>query len=288
MAFALDSSDFDAVESTEPCSSIVQLSNVRFKSGIEILSDISLSVRPGDILAIAGPNGAGKSTLLAIMSGMLKPTCGEVRFFGQKLSTMPASERAKHIAIVNQHDHADLRLTVWDYVSLGRLPRRQAASAESHITIVEQALEATNLMGFKNKEIGFLSGGERQRAHIARALAQEPTLLFLDEPTNHLDPETKGKILSLISDLGISIVTILHELALIPLFASHLAILKDGRLRALGSVEDCLKPELVRDVFGVDLLMLPHPHQPRSVYTLDIPVVTTGTMRPHTATSLKS
>ncbi|MCV6547631.1 MAG: ABC transporter ATP-binding protein [Cohaesibacter sp.] len=252
---------------------ILTISNVGFHSGGDILKDINLSIMPRETLAIAGPNGAGKSTLLGIMSGLIEPTSGEVTLFGQNLSEMPAKERARKIAVVNQHDQTDLRLTVWDYVSLGRLPLRQVASPQTHQQIISNALEATNITALKDKEMGLLSGGERQRAHIARALAQEPALLFLDEPTNHLDPEAKGKMLSLIADLGISVVTILHELALIPLFASHLAILHQGKLRSSGPVDECLTPELVRDVFAVDLLTLAHPDQARPVYALDIPVV---------------
>ncbi|MCT4656642.1 MAG: ABC transporter ATP-binding protein [Cohaesibacter sp.] len=258
---------------TQISDNILHLSGVCFQSGVEILKDITFSIKTGDILAIAGPNGAGKSTLLSIMSGLLKPTAGKVSLMGQELSSLSASERARKIAVVNQHDQTDLRLTIWDYVSLGRLPLRQHAPARRHSEVVAAVLEAANIANFKDKEFGLLSGGERQRAHIARALAQEPALLFLDEPTNHLDPEAKGKILSLISDLGISVVTILHDLALIPLFASHLAVLKSGHLCRFGTVEECLAPDLVRDVFSVDLLTLPHPEQSRSVYALDIPVI---------------
>lgn len=256
---------------------VLSVDHVGFTAGHDILCDISLDIMPGEIWAIAGPNGAGKSTLLSIMSGLLKPTMGAVSIDGQDLAAMSARERARQIAVVNQHDRTDLRLTVADYVALGRLPFRQAVTAQAHQAIVDQALDATSIATLRDKEMGVLSGGERQRAHIARALAQEPTLLFLDEPTNHLDPEAKGRMLSLIADLGISVVTILHELALIPLFASHLAILHHGRLRAGGPVASNLTADLVRDVFAVDLLTLAHPHQARPVYALDIPVTRKNT-----------
>ena len=116
--------------------------------------------------------------------------------------------------------------------------------------------------------IGQVSGGELQRAFIARALAQRPRLLFLDEPTNHLDPDAKGRLLSLIAALGITVVMVVHDLVMIPEFATHVALMKDAHLTAFGTVSNVLTPQSVRETFGVDYLLLPHAG--RYIPTLDI------------------
>ena len=125
-----------------------------------------------------------------------------------------------------------------------------------------------HLTELREKPLSQLSGGERQRAHIARALAQKPQLLFLDEPTNHLDPDAKGRMLSLIAGLGITVVMIVHDLVMIPEFASHVALMKDAHLTAFGAVTDVLTPDAVRETFGVDYLLLPY--KDRHIPALDI------------------
>jgi iron complex transport system ATP-binding protein len=130
-------------------------------------------------------------------------------------------------------------------------------------------MERTGLAALAKREMGLLSGGERQRAQIARALAQEPRILFLDEPTNHLDPRARGALLALVARLDLTVVAVLHDLNLVPDFASRVAVMRDGRLI---SSEETLSRDLVRDVFGIDLLRLPHPHENRELTVFDIPL----------------
>ena len=117
--------------------------------------------------------------------------------------------------------------------------------------------------------MGLLSGGERQRAQIARALAQEPRILFLDEPTNHLDPRARGALLALVAELDLTVIAVLHDLHLVPGFANRVAVMREGRLVA---ADEALSRDLVRDVFGIDLLRLPHPHENRELTVFDIPL----------------
>ncbi|WP_293574202.1 ABC transporter ATP-binding protein [Phaeobacter sp.] len=237
-------------------------------NGDPLLRDVSFELPQGAVLAIAGPNGAGKTTLLNLLSGVVDIALGDVQIDGTSLRSLSAMERARRIAVVSQQSDPDGRLSLRDYVVLGQIPIRQDHSQETHDSALNRVLELTGLSHLATKPMRQLSGGEQQRAHIARALAQRPQLLFLDEPTNHLDPDAKGRMLSLIAGLGITVVTILHDLVMIPEFATHVALVKSARLTAFGPVEEVLTPEAVRDTFGVDYLLLPH--NGRQIPALDI------------------
>lgn len=237
-------------------------------NGDVLLQETSFALEQGAILAIAGPNGAGKTTLLNLLCGSAELALGEILIGGQSLKQMSAAERARKIAVVSQQEHPDGRLSLYEYVALGQIPIQADRSADEHVGDLTRILELTGLAMLATKKMAVLSGGERQRAHIARALAQSPSLLFLDEPTNHLDPDAKGRMLSLVSELGITVVMILHDLVLIPEFATHVALMKSARLTGFGSVTDVLTAENVQNTFGVDYLCFEH--EGRVIPALDI------------------
>lgn len=237
-------------------------------NGDGLLRDVSFDLPQGAVLAIAGPNGAGKTTLLNLLAGIEDIALGDVCLEGKSLRDISPLERARKIAVVSQNSAPDGRLTLRDYVALGQMPIWNDYAAGEHAQALLHILDLTGLSKLADKPIGRLSGGETQRAHIARALAQRPQILFLDEPTNHLDPEAKGKMLSLISALGMTVITILHDLVMIPEFASYVALMKGTRMTGFGTVEDVLTPENVRKTFGVEYLLLPH--EGRQVPVLDI------------------
>lgn len=240
----------------------------RAPSGITLLQDAAFDLPKGSTLAIAGPNGAGKTTLMTLLAGMIQPTAGRIDIEGQSLKQMSAQGRARKIAYVNQHGSPDGRLKTRDYVALGQLPFWSDHSQCTHQEGLARVLDLTDLTSKADSPMARLSGGELQRAHIARALAQQPQLLLLDEPTNHLDPDAKGRMLSLIASLGITVVMIVHDLVMIPEFTSHTALVHQGRLTAFGLTKDVLTPNVVRQTFGIDYLLLPHGD--RQVPALDI------------------
>lgn len=237
-------------------------------NGDVLLQGASFELDEGAILAIAGPNGAGKTTLLNLLCGAAELSLGDVLVNGRSLKEMSAHERARVMATVSQQEFPDGRLMLRDYVALGQIPIRADRSAEEHAEDLDRILHLTGLDLLADKRMAVLSGGERQRAHIARALAQNPSLLFLDEPTNHLDPDAKGRMLSLVADLGITVVMIVHDLVMIPEFATHVALMKNTRLTGFGPVADVLTADRVRDTFGVDYLCFHH--EGRVVPALDI------------------
>ncbi len=238
------------------------------RSGARLLEGANLELGTGDTLAIAGPNGAGKTTLLNLISGLYPASEGSVLIAGKSIAAMSPYERAKKVALVSQSEAPDGRLRLRDYVALGQMPIWAEYSRREHEAALQKVLSLAQLEAKADSPMARLSGGEKQRAHIARALAQRPRLLLLDEPTNHLDPEAKGRMLSLVSELGIAVVMILHDLVLIPEFASHVAMIRDGRVTHFGRTEDVLTSDVVEATFGVEFLLLPFGE--RQVPALDI------------------
>ena len=245
--------------------------SVRIGSTTAILDDVSFAIAPAERLAVVGPNGAGKTTLLRLLSGRIAPSSGTVRIGGTDLRRMSFAERARRIAIVVQNDVPDLRLTVADYVGLGRIPHAGLAAPGFDRRVVDAALERTGLGAFGHRRLDGLSGGERQRSALARAIAQEPRVLLLDEPTNHLDPRARADMLDLARTLGITVVAVLHDLSLVHPFADRVAVLDRGRLVAHGTPAEALAPAMVRAVFDLDCFAATNPASGRTVLVFDTP-----------------
>lgn len=253
----------------------LEVRSVSFRTSTHaaLVANADLSIKQGEILAIIGPNGAGKTTLIRMIAGLTKPSHGEIVIAGALLSDMSFAKRACQIAYVGQSDDPDGRLTVSEYVALGFLPHAQLFATGMATDISQQAISAVGLSDFTNRRLDKLSGGERQKAKIARAICQKPTILVLDEPTNHLDPRARGELLSLVAGMGISVVAALHDLTLIDAFAHKVAVLEKGELRAFGAPSQILSPELVREVFQVDMHRLSHPSKDHLITALDIQIL---------------
>jgi len=174
--------------------------------GPVILEPVTLQLPMGRVLGVVGPNGAGKSTFLRLVYRYLKPSTGAVLIDGEDIWTMRARDVALKIAAVLQEQPTDFALTVREIVDLGRIPHRFGfGQNDSRDTkVVSSVLERLDLDAFAHRRFGSLSGGERQRVMVARALAQEPSLLVLDEPTNHLDIRHQLEVIRLIRDLDTS------------------------------------------------------------------------------------
>lgn len=264
----------EQVHLRSPGAAVLQCHGLGFTSpdGAALACDVSLHVATGDRLAIIGPNGSGKTTLLRMLSGALKASQGEVMLNGQSLSRMTARQRALQVAVVGQTDQPDPRIAVIDYVELGRVPHEGRHRKTHDRDLVVEALKQTGLLRLLARPIGSLSGGERQRVQLARAIAQQPVLLFLDEPTNHLDPGARGELLELVAGLDITVVAVLHDLPLVTPFATQVAVMDKARIRAFGPPRQTLTRDLIRDVFAIDVLRLPHPAEDRELTIFDIPL----------------
>lgn len=243
----------------------------RLPAGTPLLAPATLEITPGECVAVVGPNGAGKSTLLGLLSGRLAPAWGAVLIDDEPVDAMPPLERARRIAVLGQADQADSRLRVIDYVRLARLPHRGLASEAAHQRAVGAAITLCAMEPLTGRTLGSLSAGERQRAHLARALAQSPAVLLADEPTSHLDMRARADALDLARELGITIVAVLHDLALVGRFADRVAVLHEGRVVAHDRPEAALAPEIVRQVFRLDVFAATHPVDGRRLLVFDTP-----------------
>jgi len=222
----------------------------------DLLAEVSLSLRAGELLALVGPNGAGKTTLLRAGLGLTPIASGAVRLDGADPRSLAAVERARRIAYLPQTRPLAWPLRVETVVALGRFahgaplakPKGEDAAA------IAEAVAACNLGDLFRRSTDTLSGGELARVHVARALAAKAPLLLADEPTAALDPlhahETLAILRRFCAHGGGALVTV-HDLSLAARFADRVALLHQGRLIAAGPPASVLTPALLAQVFGV-------------------------------------
>ena len=222
-----------------------------------ILHDLTLPVRRGEITTIIGPNGCGKSTLLRTLGGLQSPSDGDVRVEGRHIAHVPRREFARLVSMLPQSPTAPQGMTVRELVSRGRQPHRpwyRQWSLDDE-RIVLEALEATSVAEFADRDLDDLSGGQRQRAWIAMCLAQQTPTVLLDEPTTYLDLAHQIDVLELCSQLqreGRTVVAVLHDLTLAARYSDRLVVVADGGVRADGAPGDVLSSDLLRDVFDLE------------------------------------
>ena len=228
---------------------------------VEALKDINLNIEAGDIYGIIGMSGAGKSTLVRCLNYLEKPTDGQVIIAGQDLGALSEKELRKQrgdIAMIFQHFNLLMQKNVLDNVCFPLLIQK-VNKKEAR----ERARELLQIVGLSEKEKAYpaqLSGGQKQRVAIARALASNPKILLCDEATSALDPQTTASILDLLKqinkDLGITIVIITHQMAVIREICNRVAIIEHGVLVENGLVEDIFnhpKSQAARELILRDL-----------------------------------
>lgn len=242
----------------------IQSLSVRYNSH-PILNEITIQLRKGEVMALIGANGAGKTTLIRAISGVVRPSAGQVRLEGVGLESLTYSQRARYIAVVPQARDLPGNFSVRQTVALGRTPYlgwSGQASARDRAR-VDWALERTHLKDLAERPVDTLSGGEQQRVLLGRALAQEAPILLMDEPTAHLDLRHQAGILGLAQDLareqGLAVLMALHDLNLASLYAERVALLVEGRLHALGTPAEVLTPAHLMAAYQVPLHVIPHP-----------------------------
>ncbi|CRZ19129.1 ABC transporter ATP-binding protein [Mycolicibacterium neworleansense] len=222
--------------------------------GTPLIADVSLSVVPGEMLAVVGPNGAGKTTLLRTLYRAQRPSTGRVLVDGTDVWKLPGKQAARRVAAVLQESTGDFELTVFDMVAMGRTPYKRSFDADSREDreIIGAALAALDIADLSGAGYGRLSGGQKQRVLIARALAQRTDVIVLDEPTNHLDLRHQHEALHLLRQTGATVVAALHDLNLAAAYCDRICVLDGGRLVALGAPADILTERLLFEVYGVE------------------------------------
>ena len=236
-----------------------------------VLDGLTFDIDGGGILGIVGPNGSGKTSLLKLLAKVLRPNTGDIALFGQDLGTMPQVEVARAVAFVPQESPQVFAFTVMETVLMGRYPHHRGAkwsagfgweSAED-VSIAEQAMQSTDIISLANRSVMDLSGGERQRCMIARALAQMPKILLLDEPTAFLDLQHQIEICTIVRRLkeerGLTVVLVSHDLNLASQYCDRILMLKAGMLFRFGLPDEVIDVDILRAVYGCDVLVDRHP-----------------------------
>lgn len=239
---------------------LAELRDVTFGYGARsVLRGLDLWIDRGELLAIVGVNGSGKTTLLRLLAGTLRPGSGSVSVFGRRVSAFDRRELARRVAVLPQSLQLPSGFRVAEIVEMGRTPHarsRFGATADDEAA-VERALVDAAALDLADRPVEELSGGERQRVLVAMALAQEPELLLLDEPTVHLDLGHQVALLDTVErqrrNRGLTVVAVLHDLALAASYATRVALLDGGRVVAEGPPRDVMRPPLLAATFGVGL-----------------------------------
>ncbi len=236
-----------------------------------VLSGASLSLDSGKITALIGPNGSGKSSLIRAASGVL-PSTGEIRLNGQDLRLMPIHQRARQLAVLPQTAWVPPAFSVWETVLLGRAPHLNFLGqlSKQDEEIARQALKQVDGLDLINRRMGELSGGEQQRVLLARALAQQASVLLLDEPTTHLDLHHQMGLLERVKELAVeqklTVLLALHDLNLAARYADKVVLLSEGRLVLSGLPREVLKAEVLSQVYQWPVQVREHPFK-------DVPLV---------------
>ncbi len=240
-----------------------------YRAGSPILQGVDIELAPGSFLAILGVNGCGKSTLLSCLTGAAKPASGRVLLDGVPLDQVHRLDRARKVAFVAQHSHAN-RLTVYDAVLLGRRPHMQGGPSKEDRQIVENALERLDLAKCALRYTDELSGGEYQKMVLARAFVQRADTLLLDEPTNNLDPANQQEVMREVRDevdgRGIAAAAVLHDINLALRYCDRFLFLAEGRVDAVGDAS-IVTPEQIERIYGMKSDVIEH-HDHRLVVPL--------------------
>ncbi len=222
------------------------------------LSDVTMTVRPGSLLAVIGPNGAGKSTLLKLIAGLLRPETGTISVLG----AAPGVE-ARSVAYLPQAEAVEWEfpVTVGEVAMMGRYARLGFGRRPGAIDRerVAAALETVGMAGATDRQIGALSGGQRRRVFLARAIAAEPELYLLDEPVTGVDATTQEDLMDVLeaeARSGKTVIASTHDL-ICAAQRFHQAAFVNGRVIATGPSAMVLDQKLLSDTYGGHVLVLP-------------------------------
>lgn len=232
---------------------------LRFSYGrAPVIDDVSLTLAAGEMLGVIGPNGSGKSTLVRLLSGVVRPSAGTIQIHGRAIAEYSRRDLARAIAVVPQDTVIEFPFSVTEVVLMGRSPHLGgfAFEGDRDLDVARRAMQRTGVLELADRSIHELSGGERQRVILARALAQEASILLLDEPAAFLDIRHEVEIYDLLQALqreGKSVLTVLHDLNLAALYCDRVALLKAGRLVRVGTPAEVITYSLLTEVYETEV-----------------------------------
>lgn len=242
---------------------ILSAKNISLKYDKEIIIDNeSFEIKKGKINVFLGKNGCGKSTLFKSLCKQLNPYLGNIFLNDKNINKIKNKDFAKITSILFQENVAPNDLTVKELVSYGRFPHIGLYSDLSNDDkkIIEDSLTLTNTKQFENRSITELSSGQRQLVWIAMLLSQNTNIMFFDEPTTYLDLKNQYEIMNCIEkinkELNKTIVIILHDINLAIQYADYIFMMKNGKIKYFGNVEDIITKENIKDIFDINVSII--------------------------------
>ncbi len=212
---------------------VLEIEKLNFSYGeTSVLSDISFSIYEGDFLGVVGPNGSGKTTLLRLILGLNKLSDGNIKILNQSIKNFKDWCMIGYVPQKVTNFDSNYPASVKEIVSMGiRKKGLFSINSKKKESLIKTALKVVDMTEFQDRRIGELSGGQQQRIFIARAIVNNPKILFLDEPTTGIDQESKIKFYELLHSLnkkGITIVLISHDISRITKYVTKVANLDGG------------------------------------------------------------
>lgn len=223
----------------------------------QVVENVSVDIRRGQITSFIGPNGAGKSTLLSMVSRLLDADTGEVLIDRTNTKQMKSNEFSKRVSILKQSNFMNVRLTIRELVSFGRFPYSRGRLNAEDEQMVDQAIEYMDLGDMENSYLDELSGGQRQRAFIAMVIAQDTDYVLLDEPLNNLDMKHSVQIMKilrrLVDELGKTVIIVLHDINFASVYSDRIVALKNGRVVKDGPTEEIIQSDALKEIYDMDI-----------------------------------
>jgi iron complex transport system ATP-binding protein len=240
--------------------------------GATLLDDVSIEVRPGEIVAVAGPNGAGKSTLINALAGDRVPDSGTVTLDDRALGDWPGGELARRRAVMSTDRAVAFAFSAREVAMMGRMPLHGGDPGATDDAVIADLLEAVDCADLADRIYATLSTGERQRVQLARAVAQvtdahgapaeSERFLLLDEPTSSLDPahqHTAMRLIRRVADSGRGVLAVLHDLNLAAAYADRVVLMAEARVVESDTPTEVLRADILEAVFEIPMLVIPHP-----------------------------
>ena len=225
----------------------------------EVLRGLSLDVPEREVTALLGPNGAGKTTLLNICLGWLRPAAGRVEFGGRSLGSYSRRDMGRRMSLVPQSEHIPFEYSLLEFVLLGRAPYLAPLESpgEADIAVAAEMIARVGLGDRAGASVLATSAGEKQLVMLARSLTQQPELLLLDEPSAHLDLRNKRRLIGLLQaevERGCSVLLTAHEPEFAAAVASHVVLMRDGRVITAGPVDQVMTTENLSATYEIPVV----------------------------------